>query len=159
MPLVSRSQVRVPIAYTLTKLLARAVSLLLSIIVLVFLIYIRARYKKNFPVAYTAIVYAICLDTANIISLSDRRRSIPQFSPLFLMILELGNLGLVAGGCVTLGYATLDELTHSKGYKYPADPWRNDALWMLVAVGIFHIYYVVLSCLDGWRDNPINYDE
>jgi hypothetical protein len=51
------------------------------------------------------------------------------------MILELGNIGLLAGGCVTLGYANLDELGHGKGYKYPADPWRTDALWMLVAVG------------------------
>lgn len=134
------------------KLLLRVVSLLLSIIVLIFLIYMSARYSKDFPVAYAAIVYAFFLDTAQIISLSDRHQSIPQFSPLFLMILELGVLGLVVGGCVTISFAALSEYGHETvGYIYPADPWRWDSLWILVSVGIFHVFYVALSCVDGWR--------
>lgn len=48
-------QARIPSPYAIGKLLLRVVSLLLSIIVLIFLIYMSARYKRNFPVAYAAV--------------------------------------------------------------------------------------------------------
>lgn len=52
------------------------------------------------------------------------------------MILELGALGLLAGGCVTMAFADLaDEMHNKPGYQYPADPWRVDAFWILVVVG------------------------
>jgi len=145
-------QARIPPTYALIKLLLRLVTLLLSIIVLIFLIYMSVRYTKTFAVAYAAIIYAFFLDTTNIIILSDRHRSIPQLSPLLLVLLELGALGLLAGGCVTMAFADLAEQFHEMpGYTYPADPWRMDAFWMAVALGVFHILYVVLSCVDGWK--------
>jgi hypothetical protein len=148
------SRAPIPATYALVKLFLRIITLLLSIIVLIFLIYMSVRYTKHFPVAYAAvsprdpsinwsskltvlqIVYAFFLDTTEILMLSDRHRSIPQLSPLLLLVLELGALGLLAGGCVTMAFADLGEPYHEMaGYKYPADPWRTDALWVQVAVG------------------------
>ena len=36
---------------------------------------------------------------------------------------------------MTLGFANTQEFGQDTGTKYPADPWRMDALWLLAAVG------------------------
>jgi hypothetical protein len=52
------------------------------------------------------------------------------------MVLEMGALGLLAGGCVTLAFADLAEPGRDQaGYKFQLDPWRLDALWLQVALG------------------------
>ena len=55
MPSVPLDQLHVPSLFALIKILCRVVSLLTSIIALVFLIYISAKFGKNFPVAYAAV--------------------------------------------------------------------------------------------------------
>lgn len=148
------SQNQFPLIHAFAKAILRTISLLLSIVALIFLIYISIRFSKNFAVAYAAVklshplgstkliltqvLFAFFLDTAEIILLTERRHAIPPFPPLLLFILELGTLGLLAGGCVTTGLADLTEEQRSApGYKYPADPWRMEVLWMQVALGYY----------------------
>lgn len=145
---------RIPSVYALIRLILRIITLLLSIIALIFLIYISVRYSKSFAVAYAAVIppslpshclcptnitqalFAFILDTSKIITLTDRRRIIPQAPPLLMMVLELGALGLLAGGCATLAYADLTEPGRDKArYSFRMDPWRIYAFYMQVVLG------------------------
>ncbi|KAL8404921.1 hypothetical protein RB594_009708 [Gaeumannomyces avenae] len=143
---------RLPSTFAATLLATRAVAMVLSALVVVFLLYMTIVYAKTFAWAYTAAALALCLDTAEATTLVDKDRNVPRLHWATVFALELLVLGLHVGGCLTLAFAELADAQSGEydGF-YAADPYRIYALAAQGSVGGVHFILLILGCVEQVR--------